>query len=86
MTRDLYLSIFVVILGATGTYLLLPHSHGARKPRNVHAVGAALGVLGLFLFSLLWTPPGPWISSLFFYVFGFGSIAGFPGSDPGAPA
>ena len=75
MTRDLYLAIFVILFGATGTYLLLPYSHGSQKPRSVHAVGAGLGLFGLLLFGLFWTPPGPWISSLFFYVFGFGSIA-----------
>ncbi len=75
MTRDLYLAFFVVLFGATGTYLLLPHSHGARKPRNVHAVGAGLSTFGLLLYSLFWTAPGPWVSGLFFYAFGFGAIA-----------
>jgi NADH-quinone oxidoreductase subunit J len=68
--------VFVVLFGACGTYLLLPHKHGERKPRNVHATGAALGGLALLLFSLYWSPPGPWISSLFFYAFSFASIAG----------
>ncbi len=75
MTRDLYLAIFVVIFGATGTYLMLPHSHGARKPRNVHALGAGLGIFALLLYGLYWTAPGPLVSKFFFYAFGFGSIA-----------
>ena len=36
--NDLTLAAVVVVLGAVGTYLLLPHGHGAAKPRRVHAV------------------------------------------------
>jgi NADH-quinone oxidoreductase subunit J len=76
VNRDLILASLVVILGASGTYLLLPHRHGSSKPRNVHAIGATLAGLGLLLFALSWTPPGPFLSGLFFYLFGLGSIAG----------
>ncbi len=69
------LPLIVVVLGASGTYLLLPHRHGTSKPRTTHAVGAALAGLALVLFAFLWTPPGPWVSGLFFYAFALGSIA-----------
>lgn len=75
MTRDLYLAVFIVMFGATGTYLMLPHSHGERKPRNVHALGAVLGVFALLLYGLYWTAPGPFVSAIFFYLFGFSSLA-----------
>jgi NADH-quinone oxidoreductase subunit J len=74
--RDLYLSGAVVVLGATGMYLLLPHRHGRAKPRSVHAIGAALVVLALVLFALFWTPPGPFLTTLFFYAFSLAALAG----------
>ena len=76
MNSDLILASLAVILGASGTYLLLPHKHGSNKPRNVHATGAALAGLALLLFALAWTPPGPFIAGLFFYMFGLGAVAG----------
>ena len=60
------LPLIVVVLGASGTYLLLPHRHGARKPRTTHAVGAALAGLALALLASFWKAPTPWISGLFF--------------------
>jgi NADH-quinone oxidoreductase subunit J len=71
---DLILAVLVVVLGASGTYLLLPHRHVSGLPRKVHAVGAGLGGLALLLFALLWTPPGPWISGLFFYLCGLVAV------------
>ena len=32
--------------------------------------------LALLLFALFWTPPGPFLPSLFFYVFGLAAVAG----------
>ena len=75
MSRDQILAFFVVVLGASGTYLLLPHKHGATKPRNTHLVGAGLSGLALVLFAFFWSPPGPWVSGLFFYAFAFASVA-----------
>lgn len=74
MQRDLILAFLVVLFGAAGTYLLLPHRHGSRTPRKVHLVGAGLAGLGLLLFAFFWTAPGPWISRIFFYVFAFTSV------------
>jgi NADH-quinone oxidoreductase subunit J len=76
-TRDLYLAMAVVILGAVGTYLLLPHRHGSAKPVRVHAVGGGLVGLSIALFALFWrAPAGPSLSSLFFYLFSFAAVAG----------
>lgn len=75
MRSELILAILVVVFGASGTYLLLPHRHGARKPHNTHMVGGALAGVALVLFAYFWSPPGPWLSSLFFYAFAFGSVA-----------
>jgi NADH-quinone oxidoreductase subunit J len=74
--RELFLPIAVVVLGAIGTYLLLPHSHGSRKPTRVHAVGGGIAALALILFALFWTPPHPFLSSLFFYGFSLAAVAG----------
>jgi NADH-quinone oxidoreductase subunit J len=83
VNRDLLLAFAVIVLGAWGTYLLLPHKHGSRKPWNVHALGAGLGGVALLLFALFWTPPGPpstafgrLVGGIFFYAFGFAAVAG----------
>ena len=76
MQRDLITAFLVVLFGAAGTYLLLPHRHGSRTPRKVHLVGAGLAGLGLLLFGLFWTAPGPWISRIFFYAFAFAAVGG----------
>ncbi len=76
MRSDLILPLIVIVLGASGTYLLLPHSHGARKPRTVHTVGAVLAGLALVLFATFWKAPSPWVSGLFFYAFALASVAG----------
>ena len=75
-TADVILAAFVVFFGAAGTYLLLPHKHGAARPRRLHAAGAVSGSLGLLLFCVFWKPPGEPIAGFFFYVFGIGAIAG----------
>jgi NADH-quinone oxidoreductase subunit J len=74
--HDLIHAILAIIFGGTGTYLMLPHKHGARTPRTLHIVGAGLGVFGLLFFSMLWSAPGDWISSLLFYACGFMAIIG----------
>jgi NADH-quinone oxidoreductase subunit J len=74
--RELYLATAVVVFGAIGTYLMLPHRHGSAKPARVHAAGGALVGLALLLFALFWTPPQPFLSSLFFYGFSLAAVAG----------
>jgi NADH-quinone oxidoreductase subunit J len=73
---DAILAALVVALGATGTYLMLPHRHGATRPRTVHAAGAVAAGLALLIFVTSWSPPGPWLPTVFFYVFGMAAIAG----------
>lgn len=67
----------IIVLGAIGVYLLLPHRHGRTKPRSVHVAGGALTALGFlgFLFSIM-SPPATispdghfYIAAAFFYVF-----------------
>jgi NADH-quinone oxidoreductase subunit J len=73
---DAILATVVVLLGAAGTFLLLPHAHGTARPRRQHGAGAIAAGLGLFLFMMLWTPPGPFLATLFFYVFALAAVAG----------
>jgi NADH-quinone oxidoreductase subunit J len=72
---ELLLSIAVIVLGASGTYLLLPHGHGAIKPRRVHVVGGVLVVLSLLLLARFFTPPAPLLTRLFFYAFSLAAVA-----------
>src|SRR5262249_38131342 len=61
--------------GASGAYLLLPHKHGARKPRNGHLAVAGLAAFSLFLFAFFWSPPGPFLfNGLFVYTFAIVSL------------
>ncbi|MGE3822478.1 MAG: NADH-quinone oxidoreductase subunit J [Isosphaeraceae bacterium] len=76
MNRELTLAVLVVLLGASGTFLALPHKHGTRKPARVYAVGLGLGGLALILFAMNWTAPGPWLEGFFFHAFGLAAIAG----------
>lgn len=73
---DMIFAAIVVGLGALGTYLLLPHKHGAVRPRAAHGGGAILA--GLFLLAYLgyWSPPGPLLPTIFLYIFGATSIIG----------
>jgi NADH-quinone oxidoreductase subunit J len=70
------LATLVVLLGAGGSYLLLPHAHGSSRPRRIHAAGAILAGVALLGFSTFWTPPGPFISGLFFYLFSIAAVVG----------
>ena len=73
---DAILAALVVALGATGTYLMLPHRHGTTRPRTVHAAGAVAAGLALLILVTSWSPPGPFLPTVFFYVFGMAAIAG----------
>jgi len=77
MTTGSLLPTLIIVLGAIGAYLLLPHRHGRTKPRSAHVAGAALTALGFlgFLFSIM-EPPSMskpdghfYIAATFFYVF-----------------
>jgi NADH-quinone oxidoreductase subunit J len=75
-TTDLIIAILVVVLGASGTYLLLPHRLGSATPRKVHAIGGILAACSLLAFAMLWKAPGGFLTTLFFYAFGFAALAG----------
>ena len=70
------LAALVVVLGASGTYLILPHRHGRTRPQTAHGAGLAASGLALLVFLSLWSPPGPFLPTLFFYLFGTTAIAG----------
>jgi len=69
-------AVAFIILGATGTYLLLPHRHGQTKPAVAHRVGFALAGVGVLLFASFWRPVGPIVTQGFFYAFGLASVVG----------
>lgn len=73
---DTLLAVLTIVLGATGTYLLLPHSHGTSKPKQVHLAGYAMIVLSLLMLAMFWTPPDDFLASIFFYAFSLAAIAG----------
>jgi NADH-quinone oxidoreductase subunit J len=75
-TADLILAALVVVPGAIGTFLLLPHKHGVARPRRVHGAGAVAVSLGLLLFLFFWKPPGALVPGFFFYVFALGALVG----------
>jgi NADH-quinone oxidoreductase subunit J len=75
-TGQVILATLVILLGAGGSYLLLPHRHGTARTRTVHAAGAVLASLGLLGFLTFFSPPGPWLSGFFFYVFSIAALAG----------
>lgn len=68
-----------VLLGATGTYLLLPHRRGEAKARTLYILGGTFAALGLVGFLLLLTPPAlsplaDLIAGSFFYLFAAGAL------------
>ena len=65
-----------ILLGASGTFLLLPHQHGLTKPITAHRVGYALIGLAVVIFATFWTAPGELITRVFFYAFGFAAVLG----------
>lgn len=75
-TGQIVLATLVILLGSGGSYLLLPHRHGAGKSRTVHAAGAVLASLGLIIFLTFFSPPSPFLAGLFFYLFSIGAIVG----------
>jgi NADH-quinone oxidoreductase subunit J len=70
---DLFTLLFVAI-GGTGTFLLLPHRHGASVPRKLHLIGAIAAAVAIVGFLFSWTPPAEFLSALFFYVFSLSAL------------
>jgi len=75
-TGQVIVATLVILLGAGGSYLLLPHRHGATRSRTVHAAGAVLASLALLGFLTFFSPPSPFLAGLFFYLFSIGAIVG----------
>jgi NADH-quinone oxidoreductase subunit J len=75
-TGYVILAVLLVVLGAAGTYLMLPHRHGEARPRRLHAAGGLAASIGLLLFLFFWKPPGAVVTGFFFYVFGAAAIIG----------
>lgn len=73
---DILRAVITVVLGASGTYLLLPHRHGRLKPLWAHVAGGVLVALAVLLLATSWAPPGPALTNLFFYAFGIAAVAG----------
>ena len=68
--------IAFILMGASGTFLLLPHQHGLTKPITAHRVGYALVGLAVAVFASFWTAPVELITRVFFYAFGFAAVLG----------
>ncbi len=75
-TGEAILSVLVVVLGATGTFLLLPHRQGAARLRVAHGAGASLAGIALLLYLVFFSPPGPLVPTVFFYVFSVAALIG----------
>ncbi len=76
MRGDTLLAVISIVLGAVGTYLMLPHRHGAAKPKSVHAAGLAMVVLAVLMLAYFWTAPGLLLGNVFFYGFALAAILG----------
>lgn len=74
--KDVILAGAVVVAGAIGAYLLLPHRHGLTKPAAARWIGGVLGALAIALILLFFTPPGTFLRTVFFYAFAILSLAG----------
>lgn len=73
---SLYRAVAFILLGASGTFLLLPHRHGVAKPLIMHRVGYALVGLAVVVFASFWRFQADIVTRFFFYAFGFASILG----------
>ncbi|MGP0063860.1 MAG: NADH-quinone oxidoreductase subunit J [Isosphaeraceae bacterium] len=73
---DMILALVVVLLGAVGTYLMLPHRHGIARRRPEFGAGLAAASLALLVFLTSWTPPAAFLPTVFLYTFGITAILG----------
>ena len=76
MSREDLAHVAAIVLGAVGTYLMLPHRLGRVKPRVAHLVGGALAAVGLLLMATSWHPAGDLLLRIFFYAFALGCVGG----------
>ncbi len=75
-TADLVKLFLTIVFGATGTYLLLPHSLGKVKPKLAHFVGLVLVAVAVIAISGFWKvgKEVELVSRLFFYLFAFMAV------------
>lgn len=73
---DLVRALAIIVLGASGTYLLLPHATGTLRPRQVHLLGAGLVGGAILLLATFWSPPGALLNAAFFYAFALAAVTG----------
>jgi NADH-quinone oxidoreductase subunit J len=66
---------FSVVFGAAGIYMMLPHRHGTAHPRRQYAIAIITAVLSMLGLLALMTPPGPFLPTVFFYIFSAAAIA-----------
>jgi NADH-quinone oxidoreductase subunit J len=73
----LILITIVVLGGAAGAYWMLPAARLGLRPPRAYKQGALLATcaLGLLIVAFL-SPPGPWLPTVFFYIFSVAAIAG----------
>ena len=72
----LYRAVAFILLGASGTFLLLPHAHGLAKPAVMHRAGYALVGLAVVVFASFWRVPFELVTTVFFYGFGIAAMLG----------
>jgi NADH-quinone oxidoreductase subunit J len=65
-----------IMSGAVGTYLLLPHRHYGPQPGRQHALGAVLAVVAILSLLIGLSPPGPFLTTVFFYLFSASTVGG----------
>ena len=73
---DAILATLVVLLGGAGTFLMLPHRRGTARPRSEYGAGAISASVALLLFVFFWSPPGPFLATIFFYIFSVAAVMG----------
>jgi NADH-quinone oxidoreductase subunit J len=64
------------VCAALGTYWLLPHGHRAGQPRLFHTLGITTAVTALLVILATMTPPGPFLPTVFFYIFSATALIG----------
>ena len=67
---------FIVVAGAVGTYWLLPHRRGVTQPRQAYLFGAITTLIALLTILSSMSPPGPFLPTVFFYIFSASALAG----------
>jgi NADH-quinone oxidoreductase subunit J len=75
-SRDAILAVLVVALGGGGTFLMLPRRPATAFAAREYAAGAVAASLGLLLFVSFWSPPGPFLPTVFFYLFSVAALVG----------